>query len=59
MEVASGVTAYDLKRKLWTDFRLQDGIPGTKVLTFSVEGTKLWMGTDLGVERINYKPYMP
>ncbi len=55
----TGVTVYDLKRKLWTDFRLQDGIPGTKVFTFSVEGPKLWIGTDLGVERINYKPYLP
>jgi ligand-binding sensor domain-containing protein len=55
----SGVTVYDLQKKLWSDFRLQDGIPGSRVLSFSVGGGKLWIGTDAGVERINYKPYLP
>jgi hypothetical protein len=36
-----------------------DGIPGTRVLAFNVFGGKLWMATDLGVERINLRPYLP
>ncbi len=55
----SGVTVYDLRKKLWTDFRLQDGIPGLQVLSLSLDGGKLWIGTDAGVERLNYKPYLP
>ncbi len=55
----TGVTVYDLQKKLWTDFRLQDGIPGSKVLNFSVAAGKLWIGTDAGVERINYNSYLP
>jgi ligand-binding sensor domain-containing protein len=55
----SGITAYDLRKSLWTDFRLQDGIPGTRVLSLSIDNGKLWIGTDAGVERINYKAYLP
>ncbi len=55
----SGVTAYDMRKNLWTDFRLQDGIPGSQVLSISLDGGKLWVGTDAGVERINIKPYLP
>jgi hypothetical protein len=55
----TGITVFDLQKKLWTEFKLEDGIPGTRVLTFSLDGGKLWMGTDAGVERINYKPYLP
>ncbi len=55
----SGVLVYDLNRKLWTDFTLKDGIPGTRVQTFALDGGKLWIGTDEGVERLNYKPYLP
>jgi hypothetical protein len=55
----SGVTAWDLRRSLWTDFRLEDGIPGSRVLSISLDAGKLWIGTDAGVERINIKPYLP
>ncbi len=55
----SGVRAYNLKNKLWVDFRLQDGIPGTTVQTFAVAGDYLWIGTDLGVMRIRVRPYLP
>jgi hypothetical protein len=55
----SGVTAFDLDKKLWTDFRLQDGIPGTRVLSIALNSGKLWIGTDAGVERINSRPYLP
>jgi hypothetical protein len=56
---ATGVTAWNLRKGLWTDFQLVDGIPGTRVLAFNVFGGKLWMATDLGVERINTRPYLP
>lgn len=54
-----GVTAFDTRSGLWTDFRLSDGIPGTRVLSAAVSGGSLWMGTDLGVARIRVKPYLP
>jgi ligand-binding sensor domain-containing protein len=54
-----GVRVYNLKNKLWVDFRLQDGIPGVKVQTFAVHGDWLWVGTDLGVMRIRVRPYLP
>jgi hypothetical protein len=54
-----GVTAYDLDRGLWTDFRLEDGVPGTRVLSMAVAQGHLWMGTDLGVARIRVRPYLP
>lgn len=54
-----GVTAYDLVRNLWTDFRLEDGIPGTRVLSMAISQGHLWMGTDLGVARIRVRPYLP
>ena len=54
-----GVTAFDTGKNLWTDFRLSDGIPGTRVLSASVSGGWLWVGTDLGVSRIRVKPYLP
>lgn len=56
---ATGVTAYDTRKGLWSDFNLADGIPGTQVLTEAVAGGKLWIGTDAGVERINLRPYLP
>ncbi len=55
----SGVTAYDTKKGLWTDFRLEDGIPGLQVISMAVSGGKLWIGTDAGVERITVRPYLP
>jgi ligand-binding sensor domain-containing protein len=55
----SGVTAYDTRKGLWADFRLEDGIPGTRVLTMAVDGGRLWIGTDAGVERISLRPYLP
>ena len=55
----SGVTAYDVRKRLWTDFRLEDGIPGTKVLCLKVFAGKLWIGTDTGITRINLRPYLP
>lgn len=55
----TGVTAYDLKKKLWNDFTLADGIPGTRVLSISINEGKLWIGTDKGVERLNLKAYLP
>jgi hypothetical protein len=54
-----GVTAFDTGKNLWTDFRLSDGIPGTRVLSANVSGGWLWVGTDLGVTRIRVKPYLP
>jgi hypothetical protein len=54
-----GVTAYDLVRGQWTDFRLEDGVPGTRVLSMAVSQGHLWMGTDLGVARIRVRPYLP
>ncbi|MEO7424692.1 MAG: hypothetical protein ABI036_05855 [Fibrobacteria bacterium] len=55
----TGITAYDTRRGLWTDFRLEDGIPGTRVLSLALSEGRLWMGTDAGVERINLRPYLP
>jgi ligand-binding sensor domain-containing protein len=55
----SGVTAYDVGKNLWTDFNLQDGIPGNQVLCQAVFDGKLWIGTDLGVTRVNPRPYLP
>jgi hypothetical protein len=55
----TGVRAYNLKNKLWVDFQLQNGIPGTKVQTFAVTPDHLWVGTDLGVMRIRVRPYLP
>lgn len=54
-----GVTAFDTGKSLWTDFRLSDGIPGTRVLSVAVGGGFLWMGTDLGVARIKVRSYLP
>jgi hypothetical protein len=54
-----GVTAYDLGKNLWTDFRLEDGLPGTRVLSMAVSGGFLWVGTDRGVGRIRVRPYLP
>lgn len=54
-----GVRAYNLKSRLWTDFRLEDGIPGRKVLSILVRDGFLWVGTDLGVMRIRVRPYLP
>lgn len=55
----SGVTAYNTANGLWTDFRLEDGIPGTTVRCFNVFDGKLWIGADAGVTRITLKPYLP
>jgi hypothetical protein len=55
----TGVTAYDIRKGLWTDFRLEDGIPGLRVITMAISAGKLWIGTDAGVERINLRPYLP
>ncbi|HLP43310.1 MAG TPA: hypothetical protein VK465_17530, partial [Fibrobacteria bacterium] len=54
-----GVTAYDVRKGLWTDFRLEDGIPGSRVLSLAVQPGHLWMGTDRGVARIRTRPYLP
>lgn len=54
-----GVTAWDLRKNLWTDFRLEDGMPGTRVLSMAVSREHLWVGTDLGVARIRIRPYLP
>ena len=54
-----GVTAYDMRKGLWTDFKLEDGIPGGRVLCEAIADGKLWMGTDAGVERIVLRPYLP
>ncbi|MDQ3000889.1 MAG: hypothetical protein M3Y08_06470 [Fibrobacterota bacterium] len=56
---SSGVTAYDTRKRLWADFRLTDGIPGTKVTSMAVASGLLWIGTDAGVERIKLRPYLP
>jgi ligand-binding sensor domain-containing protein len=54
-----GVRAYNLKTRLWTDFRLEDGIPGRKVLSLMVRDGFLWIGTDIGAMRIRVRPYLP
>lgn len=54
-----GVRAYNLKNRLWTDFLLSDGIPGTKAQCFFVKDGILWVGTDRGVMRINAQGYLP
>jgi hypothetical protein len=54
-----GVRAYNLKNRLWTDFRLEDGIPGRKMLSIMVRDGFLWIGTDTGVMRIRARPYLP
>jgi ligand-binding sensor domain-containing protein len=54
-----GVRAYNLKTRLWVDFRLEDGIPGNKVQSLLVREGYLWIGTDLGVMRVKLKPYLP
>lgn len=55
----AGVRAYNLKNRLWTDFRLEDGIPGSKVTALMVRDGHLWIGTDMGVMRIRVRPYLP
>jgi ligand-binding sensor domain-containing protein len=54
-----GVRVYNLKNNLWTDFRLEDGIPGRKVTAMMVRDGFLWIGTDFGVMRIRARPYLP
>jgi hypothetical protein len=54
-----GVRVYNLKSRLWVDFRLEDGIPGHKAQCFFVRDGVLWIGTDLGVMRIKLEPYLP
>ncbi len=56
---ADGVAAYDVRKRLWNDFRLVDGIPGTKVTCVTVADGFLFVGTDAGVERIALRPYLP
>jgi hypothetical protein len=53
------VRAYNLKSKLWTDFRLEDGLPGTAIQAVMVRDGFLWIGTNLGVMRIRVRPYLP
>ncbi len=55
----SGVRVFNVKKRRWVDFLLSDGIPGTKVQTYFVGDGLLWIGTDLGVMRINLKSYLP
>jgi ligand-binding sensor domain-containing protein len=54
-----GVRAYNLKNNLWTDFKLEDGIPGTKVSAMMVQDGFLWIGTNAGTMRIRVRPYLP
>lgn len=54
-----GVTGYDTDKNLWTDFRLEDGIPGSRVLSMAVAKGDLWIGTDRGAARVRAKPYLP
>jgi len=54
-----GVRAYNLKNNLWTDFKLEDGIPGTKVTALMVQEGFLWIGTDAGTMRIRARSYLP
>jgi hypothetical protein len=56
---ADGVAAYDVRKRLWNDFRLVDGIPGTKITCVAVADAFLYIGTDAGVERIALRPYLP
>jgi hypothetical protein len=56
---STGVRAYNLKNRLWTDFRLEDGIPGTKVMSVMARDGFLWVGTDYGATRIRLRPYLP
>jgi ligand-binding sensor domain-containing protein len=56
---STGVTAYDTRKGLWADFRLADGIPGSKVTSLAISSGLLWIGTDAGVERIKLRPYLP
>ncbi len=55
----SGVTVFNLQNNLWTDFRLEDGIPGSQVRTFLVEGDFLWVATDAGATRIRIRAHLP
>ncbi len=54
-----GVSAYNLKSGQWYDFRLADGIRGTRVQTFLMRGDHLWVATDDGVTRIRARYYLP
>ncbi len=54
-----GVRAQNLKSRQWTDFRLEDGIPGTKVQSMMVGDGYLWVGTDRGAMRIRVRSYLP
>ncbi len=54
-----GVRVYNLKNNLWTDFRLEDGIPGRKVTSLMVRDGFMWVGTDLGAMRIRARSYLP
>lgn len=54
-----GVRVYNLKNNLWTDFRLEDGIPGRKVTALAVRDGFMWVGTDLGAMRVRVRPYLP
>ncbi len=54
-----GVRAWNLRNGLWTDFRLEHGIPGRRVQSIMVHDGFLWIGTDLGAMRIRVRPYLP
>ena len=54
-----GVTLWNIDRALWTDIKLADGIPGTRVLSYALSKDALWIGTDAGLMRINWLNYMP
>jgi hypothetical protein len=54
-----GVTVFNTTSGLWSDFRLQDGIPGSRVQAFALQGQDLWIGTDAGAMRIRLKSYLP
>ena len=53
------VRVFNMKTRLWADFNLSDGIPGTKIQSLFVRDGLLWIGTDLGVMRLKTKSYLP
>jgi len=55
----AGVRVFNVKTRLYADFLLSDGIPGTKVQSYCVNNGFLWIGTDFGVMRIALKSYLP
>jgi ligand-binding sensor domain-containing protein len=44
-----GVSRYDKKRDIWTNFTIEDGLPTNEIGSVKVDGKLVWFGSDKGV----------